>query len=79
MSNFRNKPKASTRRRAEQAEQTLRGTNSEARSDGYRVSSTWTGQVGVTDRELEVLELYLGEELDRLLSLRRGPRARGPP
>jgi hypothetical protein len=47
-------------------------------ADGYAVSTTWIGPVAVTDRELEVIELYLGHEIDRLLGRAR-PKARGPP
>ncbi|HBF54007.1 MAG TPA: hypothetical protein DEA80_07860 [Afipia sp.] len=79
MSNFRNRAGAEARKRAEQAQQPSRSTKNRTSSDDSRVSSTWTGQVRVTDRELEVLELYLGEALDRLFGLAGRPKARGPP
>ncbi len=45
----------------------------------YRLSSTWIDPIQVTDRELEIIELYLGREIDQLLGLTRRPQARGPP
>jgi hypothetical protein len=79
MSDFRNRTRASAPRHVDQAEQIDRSAKSGATPDDYRVSSTWTGQILVTDRELETIELYLGEALDQLLSLARHPKARGPP
>lgn len=47
--------------------------------EAYQTSTILTSPIDVTDRELEVIELYLGQEIDRLLLLARRPKARGPP
>ena len=47
--------------------------------DGYTIATTWIDPVEVTERELEIIELYLGNEIDRLLGRAHRPKARGPP
>ncbi len=79
MSNSRNRARAAARERTERAEPSNRSTRSIAGPEDYRVSLTWTDPDHVTDRELEVIELYLGDAVDRLLGLGRRPKARGPP
>lgn len=75
-----NRPNTATARtRSEQAKRTKRQAQGAAATDGCRLSSTWIDPIQVTERELEVIELYLGEALDRLLGLAHRPQARGPP
>jgi hypothetical protein len=78
MSNLRNRGMPS-RKLANQAEQQNLRAHSTAKTEGYEVSSTWTNTVRVTDREVGVIDLYLGDAIDRLLGLERRPKARGPP
>ena len=78
MSNPRNR-RSSPRSRANQSEQQNLRTQSITRSKHSEVWSTWTDTIYVTDREVEVVELYLGNAIDQLLGLERRPKARGPP
>lgn len=64
--------------RHEDAEQTRCSTVGTT-SEDYSVSLTWLDLSHVSDRELEVIELYLGHQIDRLLEPTRRPKARGPP
>jgi len=47
--------------------------------EAYPISTILTSPIDVTDREIEIIELYLGHEIDRLLLLAPRPKARGPP
>ena len=76
MSNPRSR-RATARSRTKPIAQRDHSTLRAAAHGDYRVSSTWNDSISVSDRELEVIELYLGEAIDRLLAHR--PRARGPP
>lgn len=66
------------RRRPEDPEQT-RCSTAGATGEDYSVSLTWLDLSHVSDRELEVIELYLGHQIDPLLEPTRRPKARGPP
>jgi hypothetical protein len=79
MSDRRNKPRARARPRPDQTERANSNTQRVTAAEDYTVSSTWTNPIHVTDRELEAIELYLGDAIDRLLGLSRRPRSRGPP
>jgi len=50
-----------------------------AEIEAYPISTILTSPIDVTDREIEVIELYLAHEIDRLLLLPPRPKARGPP
>jgi len=79
MSNSRNRAGAAARGHAERAEQPSHSTLSTGSPEDYQVSLTWTDSAHATDRELEVIELYLGDAIDGLLGCGRRPKARGPP
>lgn len=79
MSDRQNTSRASVQTSPEQAEQLGNGRQDATKPKTYAVSSTWSNPLPVSDRELEVLELYLADALDSLLSTARRPRARGPP
>lgn len=78
MSDHRKSSRTSTQTSQKAAEQPNVGKRGNE-PDTLTVSSTWLAPVAVNDRELEILELYLGDALDALLSNARRPRARGPP
>lgn len=67
------------RRRLEEDERRNGSKKSAQRDDSYRVSLISIDLNRVSDQELETIELYLGQEIDRLLGRARGPKARGPP
>jgi hypothetical protein len=77
MSNRHNTATAWTR--SDRANDPDRQEKSLAEADGYQLSTTWIDRIPVTYREIEIIELYLGEAIDRLLGLKRRPQARGPP
>jgi hypothetical protein len=79
MSNTRNRAGAAARGQSKQAERSNHSTRRTTEPEDYRVSFTWADSADVSDREIEVIELYLGDALDRLLSLGRRAKARGPP
>ena len=79
MAHHHTRSRADIRRRSAHATQVDDHDRSVATADGYTVSTTWIDPVAVTDRELEVIELYHGHEIDRLLGRARRPKARGPP
>ncbi|MBR1089368.1 hypothetical protein JQ621_18045 [Bradyrhizobium manausense] len=67
------------RRRLEEDERRNGSKKSAQRDGSYRVSLISIGLDLVNDRELEAIELYLGQEIDHLLGRACGPQARGPP
>ena len=78
MTHHHTRSRADARRLSANA-QTDGCTRSVTTADGYTVTTTWIDPVEVSERELEVIELYLGHEIDRLLGRARRPKARGPP
>jgi hypothetical protein len=77
MSNHSNT--ATDRTRAYQANDRERRVQSAAEAERYGLSTTWIDPIPVSGREIEIIELYLGEAIDRLLGLTRRPQVRGPP
>jgi hypothetical protein len=77
MSNTRDRTKAAKRNPATQFKQPTGRSQGGTATTDYRVSLIWTDQIHVSDRELEVIELHLGDAVDQLL--KRRPKARGPP
>jgi len=65
--------------RHEEVDQANGSRHSAPRDDDYVVSLSSINSSQVSDREVEVIELYLGHEIDRLLGPLRRPKARGPP
>jgi hypothetical protein len=79
MSHHHGRSRADARGRRANAAQADDRVRPVTTADGYTISTTWIDPVEIADQELEVIELYLGREIDRLLGRAQRPKARGPP